>query len=107
MILAQHQNTIRECIIPVSTLRGMGCGKQAADVGAVSTSRLSNSAKVRDCAQFLQQWLQAHACQADELHQARHSRIQTRQGIGSNGRHDGQDALGGLLRRFFPAHIFP
>jgi len=33
----------------------------AADVGAVTTSRLSNSAKVRACVQFLPQWLQAHA----------------------------------------------
>ena len=31
---------------------------QEADVWAVTTSRLSNSAKVRVCVQFLQQWLQ-------------------------------------------------
>jgi hypothetical protein len=61
MILTPHQNTIRKCIIPISTLHGMGCGKQAADAGAVTASRLSNSAKVRGCVQFLQQWLQAHA----------------------------------------------
>ncbi|MED5599029.1 LysR family transcriptional regulator [Janthinobacterium sp. P210006] len=35
--------------------------QQAADVWAVTTSRLSNSAKVRACVQFLQQWLQARA----------------------------------------------
>jgi len=39
----------------------MGCGKQAADAGAVTASRLSNSAKVRGCVQFLLQWLQVHA----------------------------------------------
>ena len=33
--------------------------RQEADVWAVTTSRLSNSAKVRVCVQFLQQWLQA------------------------------------------------
>eukprot|EP01133_Synstelium_polycarpum_P023394 gene23394-28047_t len=33
--------------------------QQTADVWAVTTSRLSNSAKVRVCVQFLQQWLQA------------------------------------------------
>lgn len=32
--------------------------RQEADVWAVTTSRLSNSAKVRVCVQFLQQWLQ-------------------------------------------------
>lgn len=35
--------------------------QQTADVWAVTTSRLSNSAKVRACVQFLQQWLQARA----------------------------------------------
>ena len=35
--------------------------QQPADVWAVTTSRLSNSAKVRACVQFLQQWLQARA----------------------------------------------
>ena len=35
--------------------------QQAADVWAVTTSRLSSSAKVRACVQFLQQWLQAPA----------------------------------------------
>lgn len=34
---------------------------QAADVWAVTTSRLSNSAKVRVCVQFLEQWLQTRA----------------------------------------------
>jgi hypothetical protein len=33
----------------------MGYGKQAADAGTMTTSRLSNSAKVMACAQFLQQ----------------------------------------------------
>lgn len=61
MILTPHQNTIRKCIIALSTLRGMRYGKQAADAGTVTTSRLSNSAKVRACVQFLPQWLQAHA----------------------------------------------
>lgn len=34
---------------------------QVADVWAVTTSRLSNSAKVRACVQFLERWLQARA----------------------------------------------
>ncbi|QYG05474.1 hypothetical protein [Janthinobacterium sp. PAMC25594] len=42
-------------------LRILPAYQQAADAWAVTTSRLSNSAKVGDCVQFLQQWLQAHA----------------------------------------------
>lgn len=42
-------------------LRILPAYQQAADVWAVTTSRLSNSAKVRACVQFLQQWLQARA----------------------------------------------
>jgi len=41
-----------------SLVRILPTYQQQADVWAVTTSRLSNSAKVRICVQFLQQWLQ-------------------------------------------------